>query len=74
MVSLEGNPGLRKCVMKSIASFKPDYIAIEPPELIGTGVSVSKARPEIISKTVKIVRETNPKVKVLCCPSTPCSR
>jgi triosephosphate isomerase len=51
---------------KTIAEFKPDYLAIEPPELIGTGVSVSKARPEIISKTVKIVKETNPRVKVLC--------
>ena len=42
---------------KKIASFKvrPDYIAIEPPELIGGNISVSTAKPEIISNTVKSV-------------------
>ncbi|MFH0714613.1 MAG: triose-phosphate isomerase [Candidatus Diapherotrites archaeon] len=42
---------------KQIASFstKPDYIAIEPPELIGGNVSVSSAKPEIIVDTVKAV-------------------
>jgi len=40
-----------------IASFshKPDLIAVEPPELIGGDISVSTARPEIISDTVKAV-------------------
>ncbi|HDD72616.1 MAG TPA: triose-phosphate isomerase [Candidatus Aenigmarchaeota archaeon] len=51
---------------KTIATFKPDFLAIEPPELIGTKTSVSQAKPEIISKTVEIVRETNPRVRVLC--------
>jgi triosephosphate isomerase len=32
----------------------PDYIAIEPPELIGTGVSVSQARPSVITESVKL--------------------
>jgi triosephosphate isomerase (TIM) len=31
------------------AKFKPDFIAIEPPELIGSGHAVSKERPELIS-------------------------
>ena len=31
------------------AALQPDYIAIEPPELIGTGRSVSTYRPELIS-------------------------
>jgi triosephosphate isomerase len=31
------------------AIFRPDFIAIEPPELIGTGTAVSKARPELIT-------------------------
>jgi triosephosphate isomerase len=31
-----------------LAVFGPDFIAIEPPELIGTGIAVSKARPELI--------------------------
>ncbi len=53
-------------IAKEIAAFGPDFIAIEPPELIGGDVSVSKARPGIISDTVKAVRKVNPKVKVLC--------
>lgn len=42
---------------KKISTLKPDYIAIEPPELIGSGISVSKARPELIRDTVKAVKE-----------------
>ena len=53
-------------VSAAIASFNPDIIAIEPPELIGTGVAVSKARPELISNTVKKIRAVNGSVKVLC--------
>lgn len=41
---------------KEIDKMKPDYIAIEPKELIGGKVSVSQARPELISKTVKAVK------------------
>ena len=49
-----------------IAPLSPAHIAVEPPELIGTGVSVSKTKPEIIINSVKAVKETNHKVKVLC--------
>ena len=48
------------------ATLKPDMIAIEPPELIGTGIPVSKAQPEIVTGTVKLVREVNKKVTILC--------
>jgi len=51
---------------KELAALGPDYIAIEPPELIGGDVSVSKAKPELISDTVKYVSEVNSSVKVLC--------
>jgi triosephosphate isomerase len=47
------------------AAFTPAYIAIEPPELIGSGVSVSKADPGIIERSVAAVRQINPAVKVL---------
>jgi triosephosphate isomerase len=47
------------------AALSPEYVAIEPPELIGSGVSVSKANPEIISRSVATVRAVNPKVKLL---------
>lgn len=50
----------------AITHFTPTYIAIEPPELIGTGVSVSSAKPELISESVKRVRHTNEKITVLC--------
>jgi len=47
------------------AALRPDYVAIEPPELIGSGVSVSKADPGIIERSVNAVRAVNPDVKVL---------
>jgi triosephosphate isomerase len=47
------------------AALAPAYVAIEPPELIGSGISVSKANPDIIRKSVAAVHAVNPKVKVL---------
>ncbi len=52
--------------VKQTAKLAPDYLAYEPPELIGGNVSVTKARPEIISKAVKLVQKISPKTKVLC--------
>jgi triosephosphate isomerase len=51
---------------RQVAPFNPDAIAIEPPELIGTGTPVSSAKPEIVSGSVEEVRKVNPNVKVLC--------
>jgi triosephosphate isomerase (TIM) len=36
-----------------ISSLQPDFIAIEPPELIGSGRAVSKENPSIITKSVQ---------------------
>ena len=47
------------------AALVPEYVAIEPPELIGSGVSVSKANPGIIRNSVATVHAVNPNVKVL---------
>jgi triosephosphate isomerase len=47
------------------AALAPEYVAIEPPELIGSGVSVSKANPDIIRRSVAAVHAINPHVKVL---------
>jgi triosephosphate isomerase len=44
----------------------PDITSVEPPELIGTGISVSKAKPEIISDTVKLVQKVDSKMTILC--------
>jgi triosephosphate isomerase (TIM) len=47
------------------AALAPDYVAIEPPELIGSGISVAKANPEIIRRSVEAVHAVNANVKVL---------
>ena len=48
---------------EKVSEYRPNYIAIEPPELIGSGVSVSKARPEIVTDTIRLVKNGTP---VLC--------
>jgi triosephosphate isomerase len=48
------------------ALFSPDYIAIEPPELIGTGIPVSKANPEVVENTVSQIHNINKDISVLC--------
>jgi triosephosphate isomerase len=49
----------------AVAALSPTMIAIEPPELIGTGIPVSKAKPEVVTNTLKLVRMVNPDVPVL---------
>jgi len=48
------------------AALKPDIINVEPPELIGTGIPVSKAKPEIVAGTVEQVKKIDPNIVVLC--------
>jgi len=50
----------------AMASLGPDFVAIEPPELIGSGISVSDAQPEIIEGAVKAVQRITKKIPVLC--------
>lgn len=38
---------------EDFSSYSPDYIAYEPPELIGGDVSVSQSKPEVIEEAVK---------------------
>jgi triosephosphate isomerase (TIM) len=49
-----------------IAKGEPDMIAIEPPDLIGTGISVSKSRPHLITDSLRKIKSVNPTLKVLC--------
>ena len=51
---------------RRLASFHPPYLAVEPPELIGGTISVSSARPEVISRTVAAVQRVSPSTRVLC--------
>ena len=50
----------------AVAALDPNAVAIEPPELIGTGIPVSKAKPEVVTGSVRAVMGVNPRVKVLC--------
>ncbi len=73
IIQLAKNYGLFTCVCAStpriagaIAALEPDCCATEPPELIGSGISVSTAKPEIITETVDIMKKINPNVVPLC--------
>jgi triosephosphate isomerase (TIM) len=50
----------------TIANFNPDFIAIEPPELIGSGKAVSKENPSIVTKSISAVVERSDSSKVIC--------
>ena len=52
--------------VKKYAKLNPDYIAIEPPELIGSGKAISKEKPELITKAVTAVKNVNNSTKLLC--------
>lgn len=63
------NVGLKTIVCAStstealiISKLKPDFIAIEPLELIGGQLSVSQAKPEVITKTTKKIKN----IPIIC--------
>ncbi|KUO82759.1 MAG: triose-phosphate isomerase [Caldivirga sp. MG_3] len=47
------------------AALYPTAVAMEPPELIGTGRSVSRTKPDVVVETVNAVRRVNGEVKVI---------
>ena len=51
---------------KAVAALNTVAVAVEPPELIGTGIPVSQAQPEVVEDTVNEVKEINKDIKVLC--------
>lgn len=51
---------------KAIAAFSPNFVAVEPPELIGGDISVTTADPDIVIGSVEAVRKVDENVKVLC--------
>jgi triosephosphate isomerase len=73
LIRLSNEHGLVSCLCTnnpttsaSAAYLCPDIISIEPPELIGTGVAVSKAQPEAVTNTIKLVRKVNDDAIILC--------
>ncbi len=65
--------GLTSCVCANnpavsaaVAAMHPDITSMEPPELIGSGISVSKSKPETVTDTVNLVHKVDPKAVILC--------
>jgi len=52
--------------VQKYAKLNPNYIAIEPPELIGSGKAVSKEKPELITNAVAAVKNANNSTRLLC--------
>jgi len=44
----------------------PSAIAIEPPELICSGIAVSKAKPELIVLSHRALKKSNPQIVFIC--------
>jgi triosephosphate isomerase len=49
-----------------LAKLNPDFIAIEPPELIGSGKAVSKESPKIIQDSIKSAAQSSKYTKLIC--------
>jgi triosephosphate isomerase len=52
--------------LKKILEFEPDYVAIEPPELIGTSKSISAEKPFLIRECSQLIYTNNQKSKLIC--------
>jgi triosephosphate isomerase len=72
-IALCREKGLTSCVCANnpsvsaaVAAMHPDITSMEPPELIGSGISVSKAKPEVISDTVNLVHKVDANALILC--------
>ncbi|WP_222918950.1 triose-phosphate isomerase [Natrinema sp. SYSU A 869] len=48
------------------AALGPDAVAVEPPELIGTGTPVSQADPDIVEDAAEAAANVDSEVPVLC--------
>ncbi len=48
-----------------VAGLAPDFLALEPPDLIGSGISVSTARPQLVTDFIKAIKKANKKQVVL---------
>jgi triosephosphate isomerase (TIM) len=73
IIGLAREKGLVSCVCANnpsvsaaVAALHPDITSFEPPELIGTGISVSKAKPEVVTDTVKLVHKIDAEMTILC--------
>ena len=49
-----------------LSDLAPDFIAVEPPELIGSGKAVSKVNPLIIIESLQAVGKNSTSTKMIC--------
>jgi triosephosphate isomerase len=73
LVPLVKGFGLGSCVCAQTAAeaarlsfLGPKYLAVEPPELIGSGIAVSRAKPQLIQRTVAAARRAGYEGPILC--------
>ncbi len=50
---------------KKVSCLSPSFVAIEPPDLIGSGVSVSTSRPQVVQNGVEAVKKVDKNLPVL---------
>ncbi|MFB6152484.1 MAG: triose-phosphate isomerase [Haloarculaceae archaeon] len=50
----------------AVTALGPDSVAVEPPELIGTGTPVSKADPDVVTDAVDAAAAVDDSVEVFC--------
>lgn len=50
----------------AVTALGPEYVAVEPPELIGSGTPVSQADPDIVRDAVHAAASVSESVDVLC--------
>ncbi|UPM43026.1 triose-phosphate isomerase [Halocatena salina] len=50
----------------AVTALSPDMVAVEPPELIGTGTPVSHADPEVVREAVSAADAVDSSIPVLC--------
>jgi triosephosphate isomerase len=49
-----------------LALLDPDFIAVEPPELIGSGRAVSNVSPDVVVESVRAIMKANGRTIPLC--------
>jgi len=57
-----------------VVELEPDMFAFEPPELIGTGRSVSSEKPESLKRAMDIAKRLKPDIIALCGAGVSCGK
>ena len=59
---------------RMVVELEPDMFAFEPPELIGTGRSVSSEKPESLKRAMDIAKHLKPDIIALCGAGVSCGK